>query len=140
LLNNESVGRVTVRYTFEQENFELAFLRVTTTDGEGGINLYPASGYDEVETDIDYTFVWNGSRWTMEPRQFKNGTAHEMFIPNHSGFLAAFRAYSTGGQPSTPTSTGSIGQLAWGYDDGAERLYICVANNTWRRVPIATWS
>ena len=43
-------------------------------------------------------------------------------------------------KPSTATSPGIQGQLAWGYDDGAERLYICVANNIWRRATIATWS
>jgi hypothetical protein len=43
-------------------------------------------------------------------------------------------------KPSTATSPGIEGQLAWGYDDGAERLYICVANNVWRRATIATWS
>jgi hypothetical protein len=137
LLNNQSVGRVTVRYTFEEEVFDLAYLRVTTTDGEGGIPVYPASGYDEVETDQDFTFVWNGTRWTMEPRQAKTGSANAIGIPNHAGTVLVHRGTA---KPTTPTSTGSFGQLAWGYDDGAERLYICVANNTWRRVPITTWS
>jgi hypothetical protein len=43
--------------------------------------------------------------------------------------------------PSTPTSTGIRGEVAVGTDirDGIERFYICIATNTWRRVPIASW-
>jgi hypothetical protein len=37
--------------------------------------------------------------------------------------------------PSTPTSDGIAGDMA--YAD--PYLYVCVANNNWRRVPVAAW-
>jgi hypothetical protein len=37
--------------------------------------------------------------------------------------------------PSTPTSTGKTGQMAY---DGTY-FYLCVGVNTWRRTPMATW-
>lgn len=37
--------------------------------------------------------------------------------------------------PSTASSTGIVGQVAW--DSGF--VYICTATNTWKRVAIATW-
>ena len=37
--------------------------------------------------------------------------------------------------PSTPTSSGFAGDMA--YAD--PYLYVCVANNNWRRVPVAAW-
>lgn len=42
---------------------------------------------------------------------------------------------STGTAPSTATSTGTKGQIA--YASGF--LYVCVATNTWQRVALATW-
>ena len=47
--------------------------------------------------------------------------------------LALFNAASV---PSTPTSTGTRGQIA----ANETHLYICVATDTWRRVAIALWS
>jgi len=37
--------------------------------------------------------------------------------------------------PSTATSTGTVGQIAF----DTTHLYVCVATDTWRRVAIATW-
>jgi hypothetical protein len=37
--------------------------------------------------------------------------------------------------PPTPSSQGTSGQLA--YKD--PYLYVCVNQNTWRRVPVAAW-
>jgi hypothetical protein len=37
--------------------------------------------------------------------------------------------------PSTATSTGTAGQLA--YASGF--LYVCVATNTWKRVALSSW-
>lgn len=118
---------------------EVARLRVVDNREQGLPLIYPASGYDEILFDTDYVFRFNGHRWDMEFRSqgYRNSypSAYEILRPNHGGTLAAF-----GGFPLTSTSTGTPGQLAWGYDDGAERLYICVATNTWRRAIIATWS
>ena len=47
--------------------------------------------------------------------------------------LALFNSASV---PSTPTSTGTRGQIA----ANETHLYICVATDTWRRVAIALWS
>ena len=109
-------------------------LRVAVGQGEA---VYPASGFDEVVFLTDYVFRWNGRFWDMDLRVPEGDTitVGEVFKPRHSGVLAAFT-----GKPNTATSPGIQGQLAWGYDDGAERLYICVATNTWRRATIATWS
>lgn len=38
--------------------------------------------------------------------------------------------------PSSPTSTGVAGEAS--YDN--DYLYICVATNTWKRIPLAVWS
>ena len=37
--------------------------------------------------------------------------------------------------PSTNTSTGSVGQIA--YD--STHIYLCVATNTWKRAELASW-
>lgn len=37
--------------------------------------------------------------------------------------------------PTTATSTGKVGQIAW----NTSHVYICVAENTWRRASISTW-
>lgn len=42
---------------------------------------------------------------------------------------------STSAVPTTPTSTGTAGQIA----TTATHLYICTATNTWRRIAISTW-
>lgn len=38
--------------------------------------------------------------------------------------------------PATATSTGVVGQVAYDTD----YLYVCVANNTWKRVALTTWA
>jgi hypothetical protein len=38
--------------------------------------------------------------------------------------------------PATPTSTGSVGQVA----RDATYLYVCTATNTWKRIPWGVWS
>jgi hypothetical protein len=143
LLDKESVGRVSVRLNLNL-GADPSLVRVQTTDGVNAVNVFPSSlfgAYDEISVSQDYVFVWLGDRWDLEILAHEaSTTAHDLRKPDHGGLLAAFRGYGAGGQPSAPTSNGSIGQLAWGYDTGAERLYICVAANTWRRVPITTWS
>lgn len=134
-LSSNETGFVTVRLSTDGN---VGQLKVTLND-QAQTPIYPASGYDEIAADTDYTFRWIGDRWEMDILPNENATtASALNKPDHSGFLAAFRSY--GSPPATPTSTGSRGQLAFGYDDGAERLYICVADNVWRRVPIATWT
>lgn len=48
------------------------------------------------------------------------------------GVLALFNSASI---PSTPTSTGTKGQIA----ANETHLYICVATDTWRRVALSTF-
>ena len=38
--------------------------------------------------------------------------------------------------PATPTTTGTAGQIRFSGD----HLYICVADNTWKRADLSTWS
>ena len=38
--------------------------------------------------------------------------------------------------PATPTSTGTAGEASYDNDD----LYICVATNSWKRMPLAIWT
>lgn len=106
-------------------------LRVVVGDGA----VYPASGYDEIEFDRDYIFRWNGNRWDMDIASNNDTISREIFRPAYGCTLAGFVS-----APATPTSPGVAGQLAWGYDDGAQRLYICVSNNVWRRTTISTWT
>jgi hypothetical protein len=138
-LATEAFGEVIIRRVlFEGESY-VSSLKVTLTD-QGQTAIYPSSGgYDELEAVENYLFRWNGARWVMELRAAGNTTVnHEILLPDHAGILPAWRQYLTG--PATPTSPGARGQLAFGYDDGQERLYICVATDTWRRVPISTWT
>lgn len=109
-----------------------AKLKVEVGQGEA---VYPPSDFDEIEFDRDYVFRWNGNRWDMDIGSNNDTISREIFRPAYGCTLAGFV-----GKPSTPTSSGVAGQLAWGYDDGAERLYICVANNVWRRTTISTWT
>jgi hypothetical protein len=134
-----NVDATVIIRAFSEDGGEVPRLLVVDSREQGLPPIYPASGYDEILFDTDYVFRFNGHRWDMEFRSqgasFSYGSAHEILRPNHAGTLAAF-----GTVPLTPTSTGTPGELAWGYDDGAERLYICVHSNTWRRATIATWS
>jgi hypothetical protein len=50
-------------------------------------------------------------------------------VNNHSDGIIAVSA------PSSATDNGSPGQIA--YD--STHFYVCIANNTWKRVAIATW-
>ena len=50
-------------------------------------------------------------------------------VNNHSDGIIAVSA------PSSATANGSPGQIA--YD--STHFYVCIANNTWKRVPISTW-
>ena len=136
-LANTAFGEVIIRRVPDNSGFA-SFLRVILTD-QGQTAVYPTSGYDEFSSDDNFVFRWSGSRWVLEIQASEIATTnHAIYLPDHGGILPAWRQYSTG--PSTPTSPGARGQLAFGYDDGQERLYICVANNTWRRVPISTWT
>jgi hypothetical protein len=107
-------------------------LKVEVGQGEA---VYPASGFDEIEFDRDYIFRWNGNRWDMDFSSNNDTVSREIYRPPYGCTLAGFV-----NKPATPTSSGVAGQLAWGYDDGAERLYICVSNNVWRRTTISTWT
>jgi hypothetical protein len=129
-----SVDPVVIIRNYNMGGGDSVRLRVDMGQGE---EVYPASGFDEVTFLTDYVFRWNGRFWDMELRAQENTTitTGEIFKPRHSGILAAFTP-----KPLTATSSGVAGQLAYGYDDGAERLYICVATDTWRRVPISTWT
>jgi len=134
-LSSNETGFVTVRLS---TGGNVGQIKVTLTD-QAQTPIYPASGYDEIAPDTDYTFRWIGDRWDLDilPAELAT-TASQLLKPDHGGRIAAFRSYSSA--PATPTSTGSRGQLAFGYDNGVERLYVCVSDNVWRRVPIATWS
>jgi hypothetical protein len=114
------------------DNNNQTFLQVAQGQGEA---MYPASGYDEIEFNRDYIFRWNGNRWDMDFSSNNDTVSREIYRPPYGCTLAGFV-----NKPATPTSTGVAGQLAWGYDDGAERLYICVASNVWRRTTISTWT
>lgn len=129
--SNQTIDAVAIIRATE-EGADSPRLRVQTS---GGTTIYPETGYDEIAFNRNYVFRWNGERWD---RDFDMGTdtvAREIHRPQYTCTLAGFV-----GRPLLPTSSGKPGQLAWGYDDGAERLYICVANNTWRRATISTWS
>ena len=127
-------GSVTVRAHLLTSGPQI-FVKVS--QGSAAEKIYPPAAqlFDEVNLDRDYTFTWDGSIWRLEFLH-ENSTIRQINVPNYNGTLAA---YGTA-KPSLPTSAGVPGQLSWGYDDGAERLYICVAANTWRRVPISTWT
>lgn len=115
-----------------QEGAELARLQVQTS---GGTGIYPETGYDEIVFGKNYVFRWNGGRWDRDFDMGNDTVAREILRPAYGCTLAGFV-----NKPSFPTSNGKRGQLAWGYDDGAERLYICVSDNSWRRATISTWS
>jgi len=141
-LDENAVGRVSVRLKVAG-GADPSFVRVQTADGQATVNVFPASGYDEISYSQDYVFVWIGNRWDLEIlAREASTTAQDLRKPEHTGQLAAwgFAGTGFGFGPATPTSPGVPGQMAWGFDDGTQRLYICVANNTWRRVPITTWS
>ena len=41
-----------------------------------------------------------------------------------------------GTAPASATASGTTGSIAWDND----YVYVCVATNTWKRSPLATWS
>lgn len=38
--------------------------------------------------------------------------------------------------PDEASSNGTVGQIAW----SSGHIYLCVANNTWKRASLSTWS
>lgn len=134
-----AIGEVVIKLNFFEDGAAPCNVRVTVAD-QNVTAIYPATGYDEFIEDKHYVFRWNGIRWDMDPLANEAATtSFELLKPNHGGTLAAFTAMGSG-VPATPTATGKPGMLAWGYADGIERLYICVANNIWRRVAISRWT
>lgn len=128
-------GEVTVRaLLFEDGSQNFIKLRLA---GQEATPIWPAgAGYDEPDIDLDYVFRWIGDRWDLDILVSDlETTAKQIFKPRHDGTLAAFG----GSAPSTPTSSGTPGELRWGYASGSDRLYLCVAANTWRRIPISSW-
>lgn len=134
ILAANEIGRVTVRLSLQGAASSVG-VKITLAN-LAATPVWPLSGYDQLGLDTDYTFRWNGNRWELEILSPENTTATALlFRPRYSGELVGWR----GLVPPTPTATGSPGQLAYGYQDGADRLYICVGNNIWRRIPIASW-
>lgn len=37
------------------------------------------------------------------------------------------------------TDNGEIGEICWGNDSGTDYIYVCVNNNSWKRVSLSTW-
>ncbi len=63
-----------------------------------------------------------------------DGSANSFLSTNGSGSMS-FRQPASSVAPSTTTSTGIAGQVA--YDSGF--VYVCIATNTWRRAALTTW-
>lgn len=63
------------------------------------------------------------------------GTAPNQVPTNGDLGILAFEDYVMVPVPASATAVGIQGQLA---QDGSY-LYVCTANNTWKRVAISTW-
>lgn len=63
-----------------------------------------------------------------------DGSANSFMSTNGAGILS-FRQPASSTAPSTTSSTGIAGQIA--YDSGF--VYVCIATNTWRRAALTTW-
>lgn len=113
-----------------------------TTSGSGditnfrinaeGTSIYPATGFDEIQPTERLVLVWTGDNWNLESLHTASSPVR-ISLPSYAGTLPAY----ANSVPTTPTSNGSPGMLF--YSVAQDRLYICVATNTWRRIPIATW-
>jgi phage-related tail fiber protein len=97
-----------------------------------GTSIYPATGYDEIQPTERLVLVWTGDNWNFESLHTASSPVR-ISLPSYAGTLPAY----ANSVPTTPTSNGSPGMLF--YSVAQDRLYICVATNTWRRIPIATW-
>lgn len=109
-----------------------SFLKYTGTDSGVTIDFQPevANGASAVA----YRFDTRNALSTAGAKllQLANDGSEKLSVA-HSGV-----PITQGGAAVTPASagaTGTAGMIAW----DASFIYICVANNTWRRVAISTW-
>lgn len=88
---------------------------------------------------------------TSEALQFGNGTAapdtklyrdgadilrtDNYFVAEGLATVGDFIRIANSKTPASATDTGEAGQICW----DADYLYVCIANNTWRRFDNATW-
>jgi hypothetical protein len=77
-------------------------------------------------------FGWFRGAFTARITAVDTITANRVYdLPDASGIVLL----ASSSIPSTPTSTGVVGQIA----ADSSFFYICTATNTWRRVALTTW-
>ena len=103
----------------------------STYNGGDGFEL------TQSQTNGDVTFSVNsgaGSTLTIEasiPGVAVNG----FFSVTGDATFGGILNVSNSTPPAASTAAGTQGDIAW----DANYLYVCIATNTWKRTPLATW-
>lgn len=95
---------------------------------------------DELVPNHSYIFRWLGNRWDIDllcsnPLGF---VSNNLIKPDYNGTLVAWSSTS----PASASNINGIpGMMRYGFDVGQNKyfLYVCVANNTWRRTELVNW-
>jgi len=87
--------------------------------------LYPVAGQDNDTQGFRTNFSNILSNFSVAKTEI---TALQAVVDNAPSIIAAV--------PVSPTSPGTAGEIAY----NASHLYVCVAENTWRRTGLSTWS
>jgi hypothetical protein len=144
LTNNNVVNFRTAIGLGEINNVEFRTLILgDTTNTLGGIyDFYaPVAKFDEIDISGYGLGVDEAGRFTLYGGGmfFANAT-NAAATRTNLGLGAAWLTNSTAplfwaSVPASPTNSGTAGQIAYSNN----HLYICISNNTWRRVQLGTW-
>lgn len=99
---------------------------VTLTASDVGLgNVNNTAQINASQLSTDGTFASNSD--TLVPSQKAAKTYTDAQVATKIGWGTA---------PASATASGTTGAIAWDND----YVYVCVATNTWKRSPLATWS
>jgi hypothetical protein len=118
-------------------------IRLPTNNNQTGDVIAFQTNFLPAQTGLEFYKFINGPGWALQD-SWVNATASGVYYQFFAQFVCldgASASWELQGRqwqitaPTTPSSQGSSGQLA--YKD--PYLYVCVNSNLWRRVPVAAW-
>ena len=103
----------------------------------GGVSGYTSGGYMKwIVNNLPLANGYNlGTKWNLAVPRNSGNTEYDILSFESGELTSDSITIANPTVPSSPTDNGKKGQIA--YDN--DYVYICVANNTWKRSSIGTW-
>ena len=132
--NNIAIGYRSLRSTYQSNNISIGHKSgYENVSGSGNIFLGYQSGYTEHGSNKLY--IENSNSAT--PLIYGDFANDSIIINGDLSITGKFYIQHSAGTylPSSATDNGTMGQVVWGED----YIYICIQDDTWKRVAISTW-